>query len=63
MFTKQDKDYVHALLIDRQARLYFALHSSAPQSVSHNDPHSVQLEIDQVTAVLDKIRKLASPSN
>jgi len=58
MFTKQDNDYVHALLVDRQTRLYNALHSSDPRSVSHNDPHAVQLEVDQVTAVLDKISKI-----
>jgi hypothetical protein len=60
MFTQEDRNYVHELLIDRQAKLFHALHSSNPQFVSKPDPHSVQLEIDQVTAVLDKISKIQS---
>ena len=58
MFTKQDNDYVLALLIDRQARLSHALHSDDPHSVLQPDSHAVQLELDQVTAVLDKVRQI-----
>jgi hypothetical protein len=58
MFTQEDRNYVKALLIDRQATLTHALHSSDPQSVFQPDSFSVQLELDQVTTVLDKIRKV-----
>lgn len=63
MFTQQDKDYVHALLIDRQARLTKALHSVSPHSVLLSDCDEVHDELSQVTVVLGKIRKLTSPSN
>jgi SepF-like predicted cell division protein (DUF552 family) len=58
MFTQEDRNYVKALLIDRQARLTKALHSVAPHSVSLSDCDEVQDELDQVTAVLGKIRKV-----
>jgi SepF-like predicted cell division protein (DUF552 family) len=58
MFTQEDRNYVKALLIDRQARLAHALHSVTPHSVLLSDCDEVQDELDQVTAVLGKIRKV-----
>jgi hypothetical protein len=72
MFTQEDRNYVKALLIDRQARLtkalrreaklVKALHSVSPHS-AFSDCVEVQNELSQVTSVLDKIRKVESPSN
>ena len=58
MYNKQDNDYVLALLIDRQERLSYALHSSNPHSVLQPNSFAVQVELDQVTAVLDKVRQI-----
>jgi SepF-like predicted cell division protein (DUF552 family) len=63
MFTQEDRNYVKALLIDRQARLTKALHSVSPHSVLLSDCDEVQDELNQVTSVLGKIRKVESPSN
>jgi SepF-like predicted cell division protein (DUF552 family) len=58
MFTQEDRNYVKALLIDRQARLTKALHFVEPHSVLLSDCDEVQDELSQVTSVLGKIRKL-----
>jgi len=58
MFTQEDRIYVKSLLIDRQARLNHALLSNDPHSVLQPDPFTVQVELDHVTAVLNKIRSL-----
>lgn len=58
MFTQEDRDYVKSLLIDRNAKLVRALHFVEPYSVLLSDCDEVQAELDQVTAVLGKIRKI-----
>lgn len=58
MFTQEDRDYVKSLLIDRNAKLVRALHFVEPHSVLLSDCDEVQAELDQVTAVLGKIRKI-----
>ena len=58
MFSQEDRNYVKSLLIDRQAKLNHALLLSNPHSVLQPDSHTVQLELDKVTAVLGKIRKI-----
>ena len=63
MFTQEDRNYVKALLIDRQTRLTRALYLNQPQDVLQPDTDEVRLELDQVSSVLDKIRKVESTSN
>jgi hypothetical protein len=56
--SKEDLNYVGALLVDRQGKLTWALHHVQPDKVLLSDCDEVQDELEQVIAVLGKIRKL-----
>jgi hypothetical protein len=56
-FSKENLNYLEALLFNRKDKLYFALHHVMPHTVSLGDCDEVNDELAQVLEVLGKIRK------
>jgi len=56
-FSKENLNYVEALITDRKQKLIWALHHVQPNTVLLNDCDEVNDELAQVLEVLGKIRK------